>query len=267
MADYPKHPRSTIHRHRERAAYDFSTVHSIVNACSILHVSFLPPADSDSPFPTTLPMIGTMGSFAAPDADPTTSDEPMDVYIHGHSASRLMKLPTSPSASGSAAGVPVCVSATILDGILLALTPFNHSCNYRSAVLHGNAEVVDDAAEKMWAMQLITDGLVPCRWEHSRVPPTKAEMTSTTVLRIRVASASAKVHVGGPSDDRKDLKDEEMRRRVWTGVVPVQEVLGECVVGENNLVKGVPAYLEAWRTERNEAGERYVKENAVNKPK
>ncbi len=260
---YPKHPRSTVHRHRERANYDFKTVHSIVNTASILHVSFLPSDPSTDPFPTTLPMIGHMGSFSNPAAD--AAIEPFDVYLHGHSASRLMRLPDSPSAQSE--GLPVCVAATILDGVVLALTPFNHSCNYRSVILHGYATVVTDEEEKSWAMQLITDGLVPGRWDNSRVPPTKAETQSTSVLKVAVQSASAKVHVGGPSDDRKDLKDDEVTKKVWAGVFPVWECLGPPQVGENNKVARVPEYLTQWREERNTVGEKYSCEAAVTQKK
>lgn len=260
---YPKQPRNTVKRHRERASYDFGTVHSIVNTSSILHVSFLPCDPSEDPFPTALPMIGHMGSFSNQTADPAL--QPLDIYLHGHSASRLMKLPNSPSAQ--AEGLPVCVCATILDGVVLALTPFNHSCNYRSAVVHGYATVVADEAEKAWATALITDGLVPGRWDQSRVPPTKAEMQSTSVLKVSVQSASAKIHVGGPIDDRKDLKDDEVTSKVWTGVFPVWECIAPPQVGENNKVAKVPDYLTEWRDEKNRVGERYSMEAAVTQKK
>lgn len=260
---YPKHIRSTVHRHRERSAYDFATIHSIVNTTSVLHISFLPSDPSTDVFPTTLPMIGHMGSFSNSTADPAT--EPLDLYLHGHSASRLMRLPDSPSAQPE--GLPVCVSATVLDGIVLALTPFNHSCNYRSAIVHGYATVVTDEAEKNWAMHLITDGLIPGRWDNSRVPPTKVETLSTSVLKITVVSASAKINVGGPSDDRKDLKDEDVTSNVWTGVFPVWECLAVPQVGENNKVAKVPEYLAQWREEKNSVGERYSREAAVAKKK
>lgn len=116
--------------------------------------------------------------------------------------------------------MPVCVAATMMDGIVLAMTLFNHSCDYRSAVVHGFANVVTDEAEKFYAMELITNNMVPDRWSNTRVPPTKAEIQSTGILRIGISSASAKVHTGGPSADRKDLKNEEVKKRVWTGVVP-----------------------------------------------
>lgn len=109
------------------------------------------------------------------------------------------------------------ICATKLDGIVLALTPNNHSYNYRSAILFGKAVVVEDAEEKLWAMEMITEGVVRGRWDGSRVPPDGAEMASTVVVRVRVESASAKRRVGEPGDERKDLEREEVVGRVWTG--------------------------------------------------
>lgn len=205
-------------------------------------------------------MIGQMGSFGDPTADPTGG--PLDLYIHGHSASRFMKLPSESGADSP--GVPVCVAATHIDGIVLALTPFNHSCNYRSAVLHGYAETVTDEDEKLYGLRLITDGLLPGRWEGSRVPPTKTEMKSTTVLRIRIVSASAKIRAYGPgAEDRKDLKDESVSGRVWTGVVPIWEHYGDGVEGPKNLVKTIPGYIDGWIREKNREGEQYANEAAA----
>lgn len=257
---YPKHARSTVHRYQTRASYDFSTIHSIVNSSSILHVSFLPSDPADDPFPTILPMIGQMGSFANPSTDPAV--EPLDLYIHGHAASRLMRLPSAPSTPPQ--GLPVCIAATILDGIVLALTPFNHSCNFRSAVIHGYATPVIDEEERLFGMRLITNGLVPSRWENSRIPPTKGEAQSTQILKITVESASAKCRAGEPGNIRKDLMDEELTARVWTGVVPVWESLGELQEGGDNKVDKVPEYLERWREDKNRVGEQHSYEVARN---
>ncbi|KAF8664219.1 hypothetical protein AX16_000782 [Volvariella volvacea WC 439] len=246
---YPPHPRTTVNRYKSRAAYDYSTIHSIVNSVSILHVSFVP--SPDDPFPTILPMIGHMASFSDPTADPGT--QPLDLYLHGHANSRLMKLPQS-----HPTGLPVCVAATLIDGYVLALTPFNHSCNYRSAVLHGYATVVEDEDEKIFAMQQMTDGLIPRRWENSRVPPTKTELQATAVLKVVVESASAKRRVGGPGDDRPDLKNEGVVGRVWTGVLPLWEHVGTPVPGEKNAVDVLPEYIESWIEAKNEEGERYA---------
>lgn len=208
-------------------------------------------------------MLGHMGSFASPNADSTT--KPLDLYIHGYISSRLMRLPEGPppSTDGQDTGLPVCVSAAHLDGIVLALTPFHNSMNYRSAVLHGYAQPVTDSDEKLWAMQLITEGIIPGGWDSARVPPTKAELQSTQILRVQIKSASAKVRTGGPSEDRKDLKDEELRKRVWTGVVPVWENWGEPMKAEENEKEGgLPEYIRQVGEHGNEARRAYA-ERAV----
>lgn len=145
------------------------------------------------------------------------------MHIPGHVSSRLMKISPTVSTSGAAEsdGLPVCIAATHVDGLVLALSPFSHSYNYRSAVLQGTATVVSDVDEKLWAMTLITNGVLPQRWETSRNPPTNAEIQSTRILKVRIESASAKIRAEGPHDERSDLQNEELVRKVWTGVLPV----------------------------------------------
>jgi len=138
-----------------------------------------------------IPMLGFMASFSSPDAP---ISEPLDLYLHGYISSRLMRL-SKTSPTDEEEGLPLTVAATHLDGLVLALTPNHHSYNYRSAILHGYATPVEDADEKLWAMEKITNGVVDDRWANSRIPPTKTEMTSTQILRVRVVDASAKVCV------------------------------------------------------------------------
>ena len=256
MASSTKHAydivmRNTVRRSRQRAAYDYKTVHNVFNAASILHVAFLPASLNDDPFPTILPMLGTMCSFSDPTGDPATT--PFDFYLHGHAASRLMKIPTD-----HPDGLPVCISAAILDGIVLALAPFHNSCNYRSAVAHGYATPVTDDKERLFAMTRITDGLVPGRWGKSRNPPTQGEDRSTGILKVTVETASAKSRVGGPSDDRKDLKDPGVAGSVWTGVFPTWETLGNPQASSENQVADLPTYLEEWRSGTNQSREQYA---------
>jgi len=143
-----------------------------------------------------------------------------------------------------------------MDGLVLALAPFHNSCNYRSAIAYGFAELVTDDAERLYAMTLITNNLLPSRWEKSRNPPTPAELKSTSILRVKVMSASAKVRTGGPHDDRKDLKDEALKESVWTGVVPAYLQWGEPVPGKDNGFGGqggkTEGYIEEWRVAENE---------------
>ncbi|KAF2224334.1 hypothetical protein BDZ85DRAFT_196254, partial [Elsinoe ampelina] len=221
------------------ASYDAPLIHSILLASPITHVSFIPPStapDSPPTHPSTLPMLTAL----AP--SPSSPSEKV-IYLHGSSLSRLTKL-CSPSSSPS--GLPVTLSTTLLDGYVLALSPFSHSVNYRSAIVFGRAHLVTSRDEILAAMEAITDRLVPSRWENSRVPPTESEIRQTGVLRVELEGASAKVRRGGAHSERRDLKDEGVRGRVWTGVVPVWEEMGEGVEGADNEVGEVPGYIQGW---------------------
>ncbi|KXH65939.1 flavin-nucleotide-binding protein [Colletotrichum salicis] len=263
--EYPKEPYGTVKRYSPRASYALHIIHTIINTSSILHVSFNDPSPSSSPFPTILPMLGQMGSFARPSAD---EGDVLDLYLHGYVSSRLINISRQPNGASSTPdtanppppppppppsppGLPVCIAASHLDGLVLALTPNAHSYNYRSAILYGHATLVSDPAERLYAMQLITDGVVPGRWAASRVPPNKGEMASTSVLKVRIATGSAKIRQGPPGDDKGDKGDEEVTGRVWTGVVPVYQVLGEPVAGPYNEVEEVPGYLGEYVRETN----------------
>ncbi|TFK38921.1 flavin-nucleotide-binding protein [Crucibulum laeve] len=255
LEEYQKTPRSTVNRLKKRAVYDHDTVHNIIDSVPVLHVSFVPVSLEDDPFPATLPMLGCTGSFTSESPDAVLS-----IYLHGYVSSRLMKLPASNVSEEELPGTPVCIAATHLDGLVLALTPFHHSCNYRSAIVHGWAHIVTNSAEKIYALERITDNMLSNRWENTRVPPTKAEMDSTGVLRVDIVSASAKVRAGGPSDDRPDLKDEELTQRVWTGVVPSWIQYGEPIPGPNNHVGSVPDYITKWVQWENEKNGRQARD-------
>ncbi|KAG5978891.1 hypothetical protein E4U55_005803, partial [Claviceps digitariae] len=200
----------------------------LINSSHFIHLSFNAP---DSPFPITLPMIGQMGSFARSSAD---LGDPLDLYLHGYVSSRLFTLGR---AADPQDGLPVCISASHLDGLVLALSAFNHSYNYRSAVLFGHAFPVQDQQEKLYAMELITNSVLPDRWRSTRLPPSNAEMQSTSILRVKITSGSAKIRDGGVSDEVQDLENREVRESAWTGVVPVYSVMGEPIPGPYNSVE------------------------------
>jgi hypothetical protein len=143
-------------------------------------------------------------------------------------------------------GLPVCVAASRVDGLVLALSPNAHSYNYRSAVLFGYATPVTDVSEKLWAMEQITNKVVPHRWENTRVPPNTVEMSSTQILRVAVESASAKVRDGPPGDEKCDLQDDTVTRSVWTGFVPMVEQLLDPVASVYNRVGEVPAHVKEY---------------------
>lgn len=240
---YPKTAQSAINRHKERGHYDVDTVHAILNSTPVAHVSFVPDPSPSVPVPVVLPMIARVGTFPAGDGEPA-------VYVHGYVSARMFRPTTS---------FPVCIAATKIDNLVLALTPFNHSYDYRSAVVHGHATLLDPGTkaapqnrdEILYAMQLITDAMVPGRWAGSRVPPDEGEIASTRILKVTIQSASAKIRASGVKDDAKDLKSDETRARVWTGVLPYVEMLGTPIPAETNEVAAVPAYIEDHVKEHN----------------
>lgn len=205
-------------------------------------------------------MIGCTGRFHPSEED---ADGSRSVYLHGYISSRILRLSrdATETNTGEPSGIPVCVSATLMDGIVLALTPNHHSCNYRSAVVFGNAHVVTDEPERLWAMELITNNLVPERWQHTRYP-SNTELISTGILRVDIHSASAKVRKGTTGEARGDLKDEEMRKGVWAGVVPSRMVYGEPIPAPTNLFPGTPDYIADWVDEWNQEAEKYSTEAA-----
>ncbi|KAM3065160.1 hypothetical protein ACMFMG_010357 [Clarireedia jacksonii] len=248
---YSKTPRNTVNRYKPRAKYDFETIHNIINTSPILHVSFATP-DSSDPFPALLPMLGFMGSYSSPDAP---LSESLDLYLHGYVSSRLMRM--GKTATGEEEGMPMTISATLFDGVVLALTPNNHSYNYRSVVMQGYAKVVEDVDEKLWAMERTTNSVVEGRWEHTRVPPNKTEMTTTQILRITPISASAKIRSGPPHDDRHDLKDEKLREKTWIGVLPASIQYGVPIASPDNRAGDVKSHdhITSFVKEKNKIGE------------
>jgi nitroimidazol reductase NimA-like FMN-containing flavoprotein (pyridoxamine 5'-phosphate oxidase superfamily) len=140
---------------------------------------------------------------------PTTYGRAGDtLYIHGSAASRMLK--------EMRGGIPVCLTVTHLDGLVLARSAFHHSMNYRSAMVLGTAEEVTAADERWEALRVIVDHVVPGRWEHTR-PPTENEMRATLVLRLAIDEASAKIRTGPPVDD-----DADYSLAFWAGELPIR---------------------------------------------
>ncbi|PYI07909.1 hypothetical protein BO78DRAFT_442399 [Aspergillus sclerotiicarbonarius CBS 121057] len=239
---YPKTPRNAINRLRNRGAYDFQTAHGIINTTAVLHVSFAP--DPTDPYPIVLPMIGQMGTRTEPHS--TDLNHPMDLYLHGSISSRIMKLSHEAIARGDH-GLAVCIAATKVDGYVLAHTPFHHSYNFRSAVVHGHATV------------LITNKIVPERWQNTRTPPNQVELQSTNILRVRVFSGSAKLRWGVPNGDRADLKNQDVLDRYWAGVVPMWETFGEPICAPSNQAP-VPDHVRGFVQRQNEENRRVALE-------
>ena len=206
MNEYTPTNRTEVHRLPKRAVYDKAQVHAILDEGRICHVGFV--------------MDGQ--PFVIPTGYARLGDR---LYIHGSAASRLVR--------EAAAGIPVCVTVTLLDGFVLARSAFHHSMNYRSVVIMGRARLVADADEKMEALRSFTNHIVAGRWEEVR-QPTPTEMKATSVLALALEEVSAKVRTGGPIDD-----EEDYALPVWAGVVPVRLAAGE-PIPDDRLAAGIP---------------------------
>lgn len=190
---FSKTDRNSIKRVPKRGDYDRETVYAILDAGLICHVGF---AIAGQPYviPTA---YGRMGET---------------LYIHGSPASRMLRSLES--------GIEVCVTVTLLDGLVMARSAFHHSMNYRSVVLFGNATLVHDPAEKLAALKAFTNHVVPGRWDEVR-QPSPQELTGTWVLALAIAEASAKIRTGPPIDDADDYASA-----IWAGEIPLQVVAG-----------------------------------------
>jgi uncharacterized protein len=191
MSQFTPTDRTQVKRLPKRANYDRETVYSILDTAFVCHVGF--------------------SVDAQPYVIPTNYGRSGDtLYLHGSAASRMLK-----TLSG---GVPVCVTVTLVDGLVLARSAFHHSVNYRSVVILGKAQVVGDPTEKMVAMRIFTEHVMKGRWDDVR-QPNEQELKATTVLSLQLEEVSAKVRTGGPSDDEADYA-----LPVWAGVLPLETV-------------------------------------------
>jgi nitroimidazol reductase NimA-like FMN-containing flavoprotein (pyridoxamine 5'-phosphate oxidase superfamily) len=191
MTDFIKTEKNSIKRLPKRGYYDRETIYRILDEALICHVGF---AQAGQPY--VIPI-----NFAR------VNDS---LILHGAKASRLLK--------HIEAGHPVCVEATIVDGLVLARSVFHHSVNYRSVVVFGRGRLVEDEREKLAALEAVTEHLVPGRWQEARLPNRK-ELNATSVVSIQIDEASAKVRVGPPVDD-----EEDYTLPVWAGVLPLREM-------------------------------------------
>lgn len=187
MAKAPS-DRTRVKRLPKRGIYDRATVDAILDEGFICHVGF---AVDGQPY--------VIPTAYARDGD--------HVVIHGSTASRMLR--------SIGQGIDVCVTVTLTDALVLARSAFHHSMNYRSVVILGRAEVIRDDAERLEALRLLTEHLVPGRWDDCR-HPNASEMKATTILRIPIQEASAKVRTGPPGDEPEDYDLPH-----WAGVIPL----------------------------------------------
>ena len=217
MAD-PKTPRTTVTRQRDRGRYDRDTINAIVDEALICHVGF---SVNGQPYviPTTHARVGD------------------HLYIHGSVGSRMLK--------NMKQGIPVCVTITLLDGLVLARSAFHHSMNYRSAVILGVAQEVTGEDEKRSAFNALVNHIVPGRSADVRAADAQ-ELKATSVLRLIIEEASAKVRRGPPID-----AEEDYALTCWAGVLPLQLMAGH-PIDDPRLEFGtpVPSAVATYRRQR-----------------
>lgn len=191
--DFAKTDRTTIKRLPKRGVYDRELVYPILDEAFVCHVGF---AVAGQP-------------FVIPTGYARVDDR---LYIHGSQISRMLRT--------LAGGIDVCVTVTLLDGLVLARSAFHHSMNYRSVAIFGRASMVDDRAAKLAALRAFSEHVIPGRWDEAR-QPTDQELKATAVLTLPLEEASAKVRTGPPIDD-----EEDYALPVWAGVLPLRLVAG-----------------------------------------
>jgi nitroimidazol reductase NimA-like FMN-containing flavoprotein (pyridoxamine 5'-phosphate oxidase superfamily) len=211
---YRATPRTTPTRYRERADYDRKTVHAILDEALICHLGYLS-AGGPVVLPTTHARLGET------------------LYLHGSTGSGPML-----AAKAAPSGLPVCVTATLVDGLVLARAAMHHSVNFRSVVVLGAARVVDDPAEKLRAMHCLLDHIRPGRAADCRTPNAR-ELAATGVLALDLVEVSAKVRTGAPADDPEDRTLPH-----WAGVVPLSLTAGTPVPADDlDPTTPLPSYL------------------------
>jgi len=209
-----KSPRTTVKRLPKRARYDAETVHAILDSAFICHLGFV--------------------AHGQPFVIPTGYGRDGDtLYIHGSAVSRTL--------NSLAEGIPMCLTVTILDGLVLARSGFHSSMNYRSVVVLGNAKPVAPE-KKAHALAVISDNILKGRWDEIR-GPTRKELNGTTVLELPIEEASAKIRTGGPIDD-----EEDYAMPIWAGVVPLELKAGKPIPDERLPDSiPVPSYVKRKR--------------------
>ena len=199
--------RTRVVREPKRAVYDRDEVYKILDEAFICHVGFV--------------MDGQ--PFVIPTGYGRSGDQ---LYIHGSAASRMLRQLEQ--------GIAVCVEVTLLDGLVMARSIFNQSMNYRSVVILGTAVVVNEPAEKLEALRLLSEHMMPGRWSDVREPNEK-ELKATSVLRLPITEFSAKVRSGPPEDD-----EEDYTQKCWAGVVPLSLVAGAPIADPRSPVVSEP---------------------------
>lgn len=206
MGEYEVTRRNRVRQIQDYAYYDAAVVHEVLDAGYVGHVGFV---DEGQPF--VIPML--------------YAREGEVLYLHGAKKARVVKLLGS--------GIPVCVNVLLLDGIVAARSAFNSSLNYRSAVVFGSGQLLQDDAEVLHALEVVSEHVFPGRWQELRAP-LEREIAMTGVISLRIESASAKIAADPPEDEEADYAT-----RVWAGVVPIVTSLGK-PQADDRVPDGVP---------------------------
>ena len=217
--EFPQTERTTLKRLPKRGVYDRELVYGILDEGFICHVGF---AIEGQPF-----VIPT--GYARVDEQ---------LFIHGSQVSRMLRTLSS--------GIDVCVTVTLVDGLVLARSAFHHSINYRSVVMFGRATIVEDREAKLAALFAFSEQVIPNRWNEVR-EPTEQELKATTVLALPLVEVSAKVRTGPPIDD-----EEDYALNVWAGVLPLKIAAGT-PINDPRLPEGIepPSYTLEYSREKN----------------
>jgi hypothetical protein len=205
--------RTQVNRLPKRGAYDRLTANAILDEGLVCHAGFM----SDG-----LPYVIPTGYVRDGER----------LLLHGSAASRMMRV--------MAGGVDLCITVTLVDGLVLARSAFHHSVNYRSVVVFGRGEAVQDADAKMEALRLFTEHMVPGRWNEVRLP-TAQELKGTLVIAVPIEEGSVKVRTGPPLDDAEDMEFP-----VWAGVLPLRLQTSALIPDEKNT-QPEPAYLTGYK--------------------
>ncbi|PYX28926.1 MAG: pyridoxamine 5'-phosphate oxidase family protein [Acidobacteria bacterium] len=210
-------PRTRVVRESDRGVYDREALNRILDEGFLCHVGFV--VDGQP--------------FVIPTSYGRDGDT---LYIHGSAASRMLR--------NLDKGIPVCVTVTLLDGLVLARSVFNHSMNYRSVVILGTATLITNPEEKLAALLILSEHILPGRWADSR-QPNERELKATSVLRIPIDEFSAKVRIGPPIDDEPDYTFP-----TWAGVIPLETTVGTPIRDER-CERELPEYLRNYSRKRN----------------
>jgi len=206
-------PRTRVVREPDRGVYDRDTLNRILDEAFLCHIGFV--VDGQ------------------PYVIPTSYGRDGDVlYVHGSAASRMLR--------NLSQGIPVCITVTLLDGLVVARSVFNHSMNYRSVVILGTATLVDNPEEKLKALRALSEHILPHRWDDVRQPNEK-ELKATSVLRLPIEEFSAKVRTGPPIDDEPDYAFP-----TWAGVIPLEMQSGT-PIRDLRCQRDLPQYLRNYK--------------------